>query len=60
MVKRFTYLARCNFELTFIILAEMLLLLRKQAIKNCFTVQPHLTTASALPGKTQKHENCIC
>ena len=52
MVKRFTYLARCNFELTFIILAEMLLLLRKQAIKNCFTFQPHLTTASALPGKT--------
>jgi len=54
MVRRFTYiyLARCNFELTFIILAEMLLLLRKQAIKNCFSFQHHLTTASALTGKT--------
>jgi len=31
----------------------------KQTIKRRFTVPPQITCASALPGKTGKHENCI-
>jgi len=38
-------------------LAEMLLI--KQAIKRHFTMPPQVTCASALPGKTRKHENHI-
>ena len=32
---------------------------RKQANKRYFIFAPHLTNASALPGKTRKHENRI-
>jgi len=43
-------------ELILIILfAEMLL--RNQAMKRCFIFPPHLTNASALPGKTGNPEN---
>jgi len=30
---------------------------RKQAIKRCYTFQPHLINASALPCKTENTEN---
>jgi len=36
-------------------LAEILL--RKQAIKRCYTFPPHLINASALPCKTENMEN---
>jgi len=41
----------------FDILAEMLPI--KWAIKRRFTTPPQITCASALPGKTRKHENHI-
>jgi len=40
-----------------IFLAEMLPI--KQAIKTRFSVPPQITCASAIPGKTGKHENRI-
>jgi len=33
------------------------MLLIKYAIKRCLTMPPQITCASALPGKTGKHEN---
>jgi len=33
------------------------MLLSKQAVKRYFIFAPHLTSASALPGETHKHEN---
>jgi len=53
-------LARYNFdtrEHILIFLAEMLPM--KQAIKRRFTELPQITCASALHGKTGKHENRI-
>jgi len=44
-------------EQILIFVAEMLL--TKQAIKKCFNMPPQVTCASALPGKTGKHENHI-
>ena len=35
------------------------MLVIKKAIKRRFTTPPQITCASALPGKTGKHENCI-
>jgi len=35
------------------------ILLRKQAIKSCYTFPPHLISASALPRETENTEN-VC
>jgi len=44
-------------ERILIFLAQMLLI--KYAIERRFIVPPQITCASALPGKTEKHQNCI-
>jgi len=46
-----------TYERILIFLAEVLLI--KKAIKRHITVQPQITCAPALPGKTEKHENRI-
>jgi len=35
------------------------MLLSRQAVKRCFILPPHLTSAFALPGETKKRENHI-